>query len=425
MENEIEVKNEGKCLGDQLIYRAPDLKHFSPTPPVITGRIINLIPKTVTQVKKDKVLLGNLKGKEPKFIPYEPYKAAVKPIIPYEKKGKVTERKISQKSLDLKLVVSSVQNEQEKEPFLQSNENKDTENQNQNIVKEWEQERKAMEEEIKTLKEENGQLESQLKFQAQSMRRVRNVANMDIQLQKLQLLVLAGQVNGELKNLLVAAVGEDLQTRVHLLTEDKLQLARALLNSAQRLSTHQEQTEWLAGQCEVWRSKFLASSLMVEELARWKAALGQKATDLQEGLKRILEEHSKVRESLLNTYRNLCVLRENFDHTCSSNRKPDLASSNILDLAAGTSRLSANLRVTFLGSSNGQVRSEPDFTGLDMSTCAEKAAETLLSNPTPLLLSDAACSAVMGAAVAVGGQMLLRPSIPACCGHCSGEIKLV
>jgi hypothetical protein len=46
---------------------------------------------------------------------------------------------------------------------------------------------------------------------------------------------------------------------VHLLTEDKLQLARALLNSAQRLSTHQEQTEWLAGQCEVWRSKFLAS----------------------------------------------------------------------------------------------------------------------------------------------------------------------
>lgn len=67
------------------------------------------------------------------------------------------------------------------------------------------------------------------------------------------------QVNGELKNLLVAAVGEDLETRVHLLTEDKLQLARALLNSAQRLSTHQEQTEWLAGQCEVWRSKFLAS----------------------------------------------------------------------------------------------------------------------------------------------------------------------
>nr|CAD7614113.1 unnamed protein product [Timema genevievae] len=57
-------------------------------------------------------------------------------------------------------------------------------------------------------------------------------------------------VNGELKALLVAAVGEDLEVRVNHLTEDKLQLARALLNSAQKLSTHQEQTEWLAGQCE-------------------------------------------------------------------------------------------------------------------------------------------------------------------------------
>lgn len=67
------------------------------------------------------------------------------------------------------------------------------------------------------------------------------------------------QVNSELKNLLVAAVGEDLQTKVNVLTEDKLQLARALLNSAHNLSTHTEQIEFLAGQCEVWRSKFLAS----------------------------------------------------------------------------------------------------------------------------------------------------------------------
>jgi hypothetical protein len=42
---------------------------------------------------------------------------------------------------------------------------------------------------------------------------------------------------------------------------------------------------------------------MVEELARWKAALNQKATDLQEALKRVLEERGKARESLLNTYR--------------------------------------------------------------------------------------------------------------------------
>lgn len=88
-------------------------------------------------------------------------------------------------------------------------------------------------EELNKLKADNSDLENQVKFQT--------------------------QVNGEVKKLLVAAVGEDIETRVQLLTEDKLHLAKQLLKTAKTLSTHQEQIEWLAGQCEVWRSKFLAS----------------------------------------------------------------------------------------------------------------------------------------------------------------------
>lgn len=92
---------------------------------------------------------------------------------------------------------------------------------------------KMYEQQIADLKKERDSFGSQLKFQV--------------------------QVNSELKNLLVAAVGEDLQTRVNVLTEDKLQLARALLNSAHNISGHTEQIEYLASQSEVWRSKFLAS----------------------------------------------------------------------------------------------------------------------------------------------------------------------
>lgn len=95
------------------------------------------------------------------------------------------------------------------------------------------QQQKMYEGQIAGLKKERDSCESQLKFQV--------------------------QVNSELKNLLVAAVGEDLQTRVNVLTEDKLQLARALLNSAHNISSHTEQIEYLASQSEVWRSKFLAS----------------------------------------------------------------------------------------------------------------------------------------------------------------------
>ncbi|KAK7789208.1 hypothetical protein R5R35_009626 [Gryllus longicercus] len=390
-------KSERGCsLGDKLIYRPSDLKQYSSTPPIITGKIVNLVPKQVTPAKKDSSIVLGLKGKEPKFIPYEPYKAAVKPIIPFDKK-KNLERKVSKKH-ELPIVppvIPSVENGTLSNSSLSVDSNIQND---QGRV--WETERKAMQEEIKTLKDENGQLESQLKFQA--------------------------QVNGELKALLVAAVGEDLETRVHLLTEDKLQLARALLSSAQRLSTHQEQTEWLAGQCEVWRSKFLASSLMVEELAKWKAALGQRTTELQESMKRLLEERTLMRDSLLNAYRDLCVLRHHFDHTKLAHC--DLPSSNVLDLSAGCQRLGNVLKLQLLGSGLAihTTAGEPDLTGLDMRTLAEKNAENLLLSPNTLLLTgpDAACSAVMGAAVAVGA-LGPAPMAMKCCAHCSGEVKMV
>lgn len=109
-------------------------------------------------------------------------------------------------------------------------------------------------------------------------------------------------MNTELKTLLVAAVGEDLEARVQLLTEDKLQLARALLSSAEHLSTHREQVEWLAGHCEVWRSKFLASSLMVDELARWKSVLSEHVGELQEAVKCLLEEHNELNVDIINIW---------------------------------------------------------------------------------------------------------------------------
>ena len=107
------------------------------------------------------------------------------------------------------------------------------------VMSEVDHEKQKYDQKLIDLKKERDYFENQLKFQV--------------------------QVNTELKNLLVAAVGEDVQSRVNVLTEDKLQMA-------EHLSTHTEKIEFLAGQSEVWRSKFLASSLMVEELARWKAS---------------------------------------------------------------------------------------------------------------------------------------------------------
>ncbi|XP_008202932.1 golgin-45 isoform X2 [Nasonia vitripennis] len=366
-------------LGEALIYHPTNLKQQKSTPPVTpTGQIV----------------------KEPKFVPYEPYKAAVNPIVPYKKKKK----KAPKNNLDINVMVTQLANLKTEETKKKSQ----SDDKPITVESEVDSLKKQYEAEIQKLKEENSQLENQLKFQA--------------------------QVNGELKNLLVAAVGEDLETRVHLLTEDKLQLARALLNSAQHLSTHQEQTEWLAGQCEVWRSKFLASSLMVEELAKWKAALCQRTTDLQESVKRLLEERSKVRDTALRTYRTLSILRENFDPVGAA-RRHELPSTNVIDLSDGCCQLAELLKVHLLsGMDKINLRKEINITGLDMKTTAEKNAEQLLMTPNLLMSGrqDAACSAVMGAAVAVGGRMFLPSGSSsanlanmACCPHCSGEVKQV
>ncbi|XP_018315510.1 golgin-45 isoform X2 [Mycetomoellerius zeteki] len=341
----VEIRQSRSRLGDTLIYHPTNLKKLGSTSPVTPiGTIVNL-NATVAQIAALKIQDNDTKLKD----------------CMKESKAETSED-------------------------------------------EWNNEKRTYESEIRKLKEENNQLETQLKFQV--------------------------QVNGELKNLLVAAVGEDLETRVHLLTEDKLQLARALLNSAKHLSTHQEQIEWLAGQCEVWRSKFLASSLMVEDLARWKAALCQRTTELQETIKRLLEEHITIRDTLFKTYRMLTILREKFDSIgTTSGKKHELISTNIVDLTQGCCQLVEILRVSLLsGIPDSELQKELNITGLDMKTLAENNAEKLLNKKLPMTERDVACTAVMGAAVAVGGQMFLprcNASNMTYCPHCSGEIKQI
>ncbi|KAL7290171.1 hypothetical protein TKK_0015883 [Trichogramma kaykai] len=390
-------------LGEALIYHPTNLKQQVSTPPITpTGQIVNLVPKN--HIRRDKQILHPLKIKEPKFVPYEPYKAAINPIVPIEKMTKKVKSK--KNNLDINVMVSQLAQLKTEEIKKNSINLKAY----ASIDAESNEFNKQLEDEVQRLKEENTQLENQLKFQA--------------------------QVNGELKNLLVAAVGEDLQTRVNLLTEDKLQLAQALLNSANHLSTHQEQTEWLAGQCEVWRSKFLASSLMVEELAKWKAALHQRTSELNGIIGKLLEEHSSVRDTSLKTFRNLSILRENFDPIGAA-RGPELLSTNVMDLTNKCQQLSESLKTQLLsGMENIILKKEVNTDGLETKTISEKKAEQLLQTPALLMscYQDVACSAVMGAATAVGSRKFSNAcnnpemcSVPgfACCGQCTGEIKQI
>lgn len=67
------------------------------------------------------------------------------------------------------------------------------------------------------------------------------------------------QVNRELKKLLVASVGDDLQYHFERVAREKNQLILENEALGRNIAQLSEQLERMSIQCDVWRSKFLAS----------------------------------------------------------------------------------------------------------------------------------------------------------------------
>ncbi|XP_068154130.1 golgin-45 [Drosophila tropicalis] len=262
--------------GLHTLYRRPEIVGRSLAPVLPKGELIQLKPRLVPSQHQE-TLQEHKKTKPPKFVPYEPYPGAVNPMDPLaeDKTMAIGHHKvrINKNNLDIAVLADQVSTlrTQELDPDSTIT-SQETNN----------KELKQLRLELENVRKERDHFQAQYKFQT--------------------------QVNSELKSLLVASVGEDLQTRVNVLTEDKLQLARALLDTANNLTTHTEQIEFLAGQCEVWRSKFLASSVMVEELARWKADLTQKNQMLNESTKQLMHATHQIREIQLDMLKQLKFL---------------------------------------------------------------------------------------------------------------------
>uniref|UniRef100_A0A182TUV5 3-hydroxyisobutyryl-CoA hydrolase, mitochondrial n=1 Tax=Anopheles melas TaxID=34690 RepID=A0A182TUV5_9DIPT len=343
--------------GANPVYRPTELVtggNTSLAAVVPRGKVFNLVPRLVAPDGRPK--LATMHSKEPKFVPFEPYKGAVTPIIPGRNSipgGGSRVKLANRNNLDLSVLVSQMSTIADKELRTSAA---------PSSVED--EERQRYERELAELRKERDYFQGQLKFQA--------------------------QVNAELKNLLVAAVGEDLQTKVNVLTEDKLHLARKLLNSAENLSSHTEQIEFLAGQSEVWRSKFLASSLMVEELARWKASLLQRNGLLLASNKAQLEVVSKSRELVLDVLKQLRFL-------ANAKEPLQLPSANVLDLAAECVNISQQLALQH--SALGMPNSLDGLSALECMTDAEKmAVQALQSSHQSLLPTDEAFRAIVGQA---------------------------
>ncbi|XP_007935902.1 golgin-45 [Orycteropus afer afer] len=195
------------------------------------------------------------------------------------------------------------------------------------------------------------------------------------------------EVNRELKKLLVASVGDDLQYYFERLAREKNQLI--LENEALGRNTAQlsEQLERMSIQCDVWRSKFLASRVMADELTNSRAVLQRQSRDAQSAIQDLLSERERFRQEMLATQKLLEELLVSLQWGREQTYYPNAQPHSTAELALTNYKLAKAVNSHLLGNvgTNGQkkVPSTVEF----CSTPAEKMAETILH-----LLDPVACA---------------------------------
>lgn len=135
------------------------------------------------------------------------------------------------------------------------------------------------------------------------------------------------KVNAEIKRLLVASVGEDIGNKVEDLVNRNVQQTVELNHWKKMCEEYSEESDRLEIECDVWRTKFLASRMMSDELSSWKTALYTRFRQAQTALQKLLDERAHLLQFLVRTKRTIQSLQ-------SMLRK---ASGRIQDFGSGSS----------------------------------------------------------------------------------------
>ncbi|XP_022364289.1 golgin-45 isoform X1 [Enhydra lutris kenyoni] len=184
------------------------------------------------------------------------------------------------------------------------------------------------------------------------------------------------EVNRELKKLLVASVGDDLQYHFERLAREKNQLI--LENEALGQNTAQlsEQLERMSIQCDVWRSKFLASRVMADELTNSRAGLQRQNRDAQSAIQDLLSEREQFRQEMIATQKLLEELLVSLQWGREQTYYPSTQPYTTAELALTNHKLAKAVNAHLLGNVGTNSQKKIPSTVEFCSTPAEKMAET-------------------------------------------------
>ena len=346
------------------------------------------------------------KRKDPKFIPYEPYKGCVKPIFKKNNKKPCSKNKMTKNKC---------------ESSKPSKENNDDSaklwSRLQDTIAEFEKEKATWEEERKKSDLYTKSLQEDL---------VKSKNYCDSLEQQL---ATQSQVNGELKKLLVASVGEDVQSRVQCLTEDKARMSNMIRKYSEKVDRDYEEREKMGIQCDVWHSKFLGASLLLDELAKTKALLYRQLGDSEEAITVLLDERNICQKHVLKTYKLVQQVRDAFDPLCTDGSHT-LTSADLITTAVTAVDQSEWLRDRLLGNLGRSVGcSDSKYDNLETLTPGEKIASQVLDNIKMYKEKeqhDISVTSIRSPLIHRYNPNTRFDQVTVnCCGHCNGDIKVI
>ncbi|XP_068435747.1 golgin-45 [Clinocottus analis] len=251
------------------------------------------------------------------------------------------------------------------------------------------------------------------------------------------------EVNRELKKLLVASVGDDLQYHFERLSREKNHLILENEALGRSLSHTAEQLERMSIQCDVWRSKFLASRVMAEELTNARAALQRQTREAQGAIQDLLSEREEFSSEMVLTHRSLEQLLVSLQWGRQQTYYPSAQPLSTGELAAANHKLAEAINSHLLGNnssisnSNVVVKSNTATVELLCNTPAEKMAEKVLKILDPIScseikadtpLSDSAPSSFLSSKKSIGRfhpYTRYENITFNCCERCTGDILVL
>nr|XP_005486217.1 golgin-45 [Zonotrichia albicollis] len=242
------------------------------------------------------------------------------------------------------------------------------------------------------------------------------------------------EVNRELKKLLVASVGDDLQYHFERMAREKNQLILENEVLGQNMAQLSEQLERMSIQCDVWRSKFLASRVMADELTNTRAILQRQTRDAQSAIQDLLNERDQFRQEMIDTHKLLEELMVSLQWGRQQTYYPSAQPYTTTELAAVNCKLAKAVSSHLLGNVGTNSPKKTSTAVEFCNTPAEKMAEMMLhvldpaahpETSTEVSFSETTPSSFLFTKKSIGRfhpYTRYEDVTFNCCNHCQGEL---